>query len=411
MPADTPDGLTWAALTLGGVATSAIPLVADRLPEALEAPSENNAPAQAQSITAPVGINGRIEAAADLDYYSFEAKKGDLLSFEIVARRHQSALDPVLRILDEKGARLVENDDLNTGRHTNFDSVVENWSAPADGKFFLEVSDLNLQGGPQFVYYLKVTRSEPYFTLDLDTDKTELSPGLAAPLFVRVNRRNGFTGPVALTVENLPPGITAHCDRILDGANDGNIIFQAAPDAQPAGGNIRVVGTAKFTRDGKEWDLKTTARSLQETYMPGGGRSHWPVEMQAVSVGDVLDIKSIKVSPTTISLAPGASQKIEIEIERSPGFDKNITLDVLFRHLGAMFGNCLPTGVTIDEKNSKTLLTGKESKGHIVLTAAANAAPIENVQVPVMANISLNFVMKMTYCGEPVKLTVVKAEK
>ncbi len=73
----------------------------------------------------------------------------------------------------------------------------------------------------------------------------------------------------------------------------------------------------------------------------------------------------VKVTPTDVVLKPGQSQKLEVTIERAPGFDKNITLDLIYKHLAAPFGNSLPAGVTIDDKQSKTLLTAKETSGHI----------------------------------------------
>ena len=47
-----------------------------------------------------------------------------------------------------------------------------------------------------------------------------------------------------------------------------------------------------------------------------------------------------------------------------------MTLDVLYQHLESPFGNSLPKGVTLDGGNSKTLLTGSETRGMITLKAA-----------------------------------------
>ena len=107
-------------------------------------------------------------------------------------------------------------------------------------------------------------------------------------------------------------------------------------------------------------------------------------------------------------MKPGESKRIDVTIERSPGYAKNITLDVLFKHLSSVYGNSLPEGVTLDGQNSKTLLNGKENKGHITLKAAANALPVDKQQISVMANVSINFVMKATYSGDPVFVTVTK---
>ncbi len=60
-------------------------------------------------------------------------------------------------------------------------------------------------------------------------------------------------------------------------------------------------------------------------------------------------------------------------MQRRADYDKGVSLDVLLQHLGSVFGNPLPPGVTIVPGKSKTLL-GTGSKGYIVLKAAANAA-------------------------------------
>ena len=89
-------------------------------------------------------------------------------------------------------------------------------------------------------------------------------------------------------------------------------------------------------------------------------------------------------------------------------FKQNVTLDVAYQHLGSIFGDSLPPGVTVVEKESLTLLTGEVSKGHITLKAAPDAKPVHRQQIAIMAHVSINFVMKFTYCGEPIFVTVVK---
>ncbi|HVA46577.1 MAG TPA: hypothetical protein VNH11_09405 [Pirellulales bacterium] len=409
LPPDTPDGLDSVNLPLAGTAANAAPVVVSRLPEAVESDAENNTAAEAQPIAVPLGVSGRISQEGDIDCYQFECKKGDRFSFEIVARRNQSMLDPVLRVLNAQGGALLENDDLNTGRFTHADSLLENWTAPADGKYVVEVRDLHLRGGPQFVYFLSATRSGPFFVLDTDTDKTLLAPGTSAAIFVRAYRKNGFTGEVQLGVEGLPPGVTASCGRILEAGKDGCIVLQAAADAARGAANIKITGTASLASADPAQpprQLVAVAQPLQEIYMPGGGRHHYPVDMHTVSVGDVMDLKSVKISTNTVNLKPGGSQKIDVTIERREGFKGNVTLDVLYQHLGSIYGDSLPPGVKIDDKQSQTLLSGEQSQGHITLVAAADAKPVESQQFAIMANVSINFVMKYTYASEPLKVTI-----
>jgi hypothetical protein len=362
----------------------------------------------------PGVVSGRIEKPGDADRFSFEAKAGDKLSFEVIARRAESGLDSFVRILNPQGAAISEADDLSRDRIQSQDSWIENWTAPADGKYSIEIRDLHLRGGPQFTYAMQVARAEPYFTLEVDTDKTELAPGIGAPIYVRVVRKNGFTGEVQLAIDGLPPGVTATCGRILETGSDGCILLSAAPDAPVGAANIKITGAARHPNPIKDMppiELSAVARPLQEYYSPGGGRGNYPVEMHTVSVAEPMDIRAVKVSANAVTLKPGESQKIEVTIDRAPGFKGNVSLDVIYQHLEQPFGNSLPKGVKLDVGGSKTLLVGEETKGFITLTAAADAPAVEKQLVPVMAHVSINFVMKATYCAEPFNITVLPAEK
>ncbi|MCA9050439.1 MAG: PPC domain-containing protein [Planctomycetaceae bacterium] len=427
-------------LPLAADVSNPVPVVLSDNAVVKETEADNNTPETAQAVAFPGTVAGRIETEADADCYVFEAAKGDRIAATVRARRYGSGLDSLLRILNAEGKLLTGNDDSSAAdRMTTQDSVIENWSVPADGRYVLEVRDVHLRGGPEFVYSLEISRAVPYFELVLDSDKTWLTPGSSAALFVRANRRNGFDQAIQLKIEGLPEGVSAECGVIPAGkAVDGCIVLQAVADAAMNASNVRVTGTAVAPKSSAETaaddsaaDKGTTtdadktgadsessvpllanvaAQPMQETYMPGGGRSHWPVDMHTVAIGKPADLLQVKVNTHDVVLKPGGSQTIEVEIIRSAGFDKNVTLDMLFQHLSSKFANTLPEGVTIDGKNSQTLLTGKNSKGSITLTAAANAAAAERVQCCVMANVSINFVMKATYSSEPVYVSVAAAE-
>ncbi|MBS0260430.1 MAG: hypothetical protein JSS02_00630 [Planctomycetes bacterium] len=424
VPAQTAGGITWVSPAVNGQPVNDFALFVTGLPVVSEMPSPAanttatsaeaaNATAaasplaKAQPFALPAVISGRIEEPGESDLYAFEAKAGEKLSFEVIARRAQSGLDPYLRILNDKGAPLSEADDSTFDRVISADSTLENWNCPADGKYVLEIRDLHLRGGAQFTYAVQVTRAEPHFLLEADCDKTLLAPGINSVVFVRALRKNGFAGEIQLGVEGLPPGVTAVAGKILASGNDGCVILQAAPDAADGAANIRFTGTATHpVPNGTPLTLSAVARPLQEYYSPGGGRGNYPVDLHTVSVAEPMDIRAITLSTTAISLKPGASQRIDITVERAPGFKGNITLDVLFQHLEQPFGNSLPKGVKMDGTASKTLLTGEETKGFITLKAADDAPPADKQLIPVMAHISINFVMKHTLCGAPVYVSV-----
>lgn len=142
--------------------------------------------------------------------------------------------------------------------------------------------------------------------------------------------------------------------------------------------------------------------------MPGGGRFHYPADMHTLTIGDPLDLLSVTINPGAITLKPGESRRVEVVIQRRPGFKGNVTLDTVYQHLSTIYGSSMPPGVRIDDKASQTLLTGEQSKAYLTFRAAADAKPVETQIVPIMAHISINFVMKWTICSEPLLITVVK---
>ena len=397
------------SLTSTGGTLNPVPVVVTTLPVTVESDADNNTPATATVISVPAAVSGRIEADSDIDCFSFDAKKDEQISIEVLARRNGSGLDSIIRLLNDQGKPLTENDDMRLwGRRTLQDSMIENWKVPADGRYTIEIRDVHLRGGADFVYGLIVTRATPQFDLIMDTDKTWLTPGSCAAIFVRANRRNGFDGEIQLQIDGLPDGVTATCGKIIAGNSvDGCIVLEAAADAKQIASNIRVSGLATITKEGLDpITLQAAAQPMQEIYMPGGGRSHYPVSMHTVAVGAPSDIRDVKLSTYDIAVKPGESTKIDVELIRGEGFDKNVTLDVLYQHLSSVFANTLPAGVTIDAKNSQTLLTGTNSKGSITLTAAKDAKPANHQQCCIMANVSINFVMKATYSSRPVMITV-----
>jgi Bacterial pre-peptidase C-terminal domain len=389
----------------GGTKLNPVALVVSPLPQVVEK-EPNDTPEQATRITVPCGVSGRIGVRRDLDHFVFAATKGKAVRFEVKARRFgtplQSSLDSVLEILTPKGDVLASNDDL-VGKDAGLV-----FTPPADGDYVVCVRDLNSKGGDTAVYYLEADWARPDFTVRCDPDKAMIGPGSATAWYVHVVRANGFDGPVRVEVKGLPRGVTASPLTIPPTMTQGVVVLTAADDAAVDAALIEVVGTGTVKGpDGKDETLVRPATPNEEIYFPGGGRGKFDVTTHAVAVTEASDILEVKVSAKEIVLKPGEEASIEVEVRRRPDYDKAVSLDVLLQHLGSVFGNPLPPGVTVVEGKSKTLL-GTGSKGTIVLKAAPNAAPIEGVPVSVLCHVSINFVVKVSYSSPPILLSVRK---
>jgi hypothetical protein len=223
-----------------------------------------------------------------------------------------------------------------------------------------------------------------------------------------VVRSNGFDGPVKVDVAGLPAGVSVNHLTIPANMTQGLLVVSAAQDAKIDAALVTVMGTGEARgEDGKAITLRRVATAVEEIYMPGGGRGRFDSGMQAVAITTPSDLAQVTVSKNRITLKPGEEVKIDVEVLRRPDYDKGVTLDVFLRHLGSMFGNPLPPGVTLVEGKSKTLL-GTGNKGHVVLKVAADAAECTDVPVCVQGFVAINFVVKLGYSSEVIWLSVKK---
>jgi hypothetical protein len=388
---------------IAGQRTNPVGLIATHLP-LVEEREPNDTPATANRLPIPAGVNGRIQQRRDLDHFQFQATKGKAIRFEVFARRFgyplYASMDPVLEILDSKGEIIASRDD-SIGK----DPVLV-FTPPADGPYIARIRDLHSKGGEAAIYFLQAEWARPQFSLRFDPSKGMIGPGSRTAGYVHVVRENGFDGPVQVRVDGLPRGVTASELTIPPTMTQGVVVFSAAADAPKDASNIAVIGQGTYQdAQGQTHTITSVATANEEIYLPGGGRGRFDVRMHSFAVTDPSDILDVMVTPQQIVLKPGQEVKLDVQVKRRPGFDKGITLDVMLRHLNAVYGNPLPPGVTLVEGKSKTLL-GSGSQGHITLKAAANAAPIESVPVSVLAHTSVNFVVKMSYSSPALPLSI-----
>ena len=223
---------------------NAVPLFLAQNPVHLEK-SNNDTPETAEALTLPCDVAGRIEKRYDRDWYSFAAKKGDVLFIELFADRLGSNMDTFLTIRNAAGQDIANDTQLDddpdalhplTFYSRSGDPPAYKFTANADGKFFVLVGsrEANVSFGPRSQYRLRINAPKPDYRAVVMPRSRELpatsfarAEGDAA-FDVFVHRIDGFAGPVSISVEGLPAGVTAWPCTIGTGQKWGTLVVNAA---------------------------------------------------------------------------------------------------------------------------------------------------------------------------------------
>jgi len=207
----------------------------------------NNKPAEAQKVTPPCVVNGRIQPAGDVDRFSFAAKKDERFEFRVRSIELGFLLDTVLAVEDSTGSRLARNE----MRGESITDPKLSWTAPSDGTFIVSVADLEHRGGPDYVYRLEISHPEPDYTATIDNQSYRLEVGKTVEMKLNLNRLNGYKGKLAADIKGLPAGVSVKGDDLADKGGEVKLVLTAAEDAAPFSGPIQVVIVPAPGKDGK----------------------------------------------------------------------------------------------------------------------------------------------------------------
>jgi hypothetical protein len=122
-------------------------IMVDDLPTAQKTNASSKSPQLLGRDTAIEGTTSELQA----DYFTFTARRKEPVSVEVVARRLGSALDPLLRILDQNTNELVYSLSFN---EPNGDPKIR-FTPPKSGTYTIELRDVSYRGGQKFFYHLR----------------------------------------------------------------------------------------------------------------------------------------------------------------------------------------------------------------------------------------------------------------
>ena len=188
--------------------TNEVSYAIDDLPELLEVEGNDNR-REAQAVTLPAIVNGRIGAPDDKDVYRIETTRAGELVAEVRARTLGSPLDSLLRVYDAQGKVIAWNDDethaglgvRGLGLQTHAADSYVLAKLPGRGTYFVQVSDVRAHGSPDHAYRLRLSEPRPDVQLFVAPSALNLTAGRAEPVTIYALRNDGFDGDIDLEFE------------------------------------------------------------------------------------------------------------------------------------------------------------------------------------------------------------------
>jgi hypothetical protein len=237
--------------------------------------------------------------------------------------------------------------------------------APADGTYFVRVTDVRGFSGDNFTYELSIRRPQPDFKVTLTGNNPTVNAGSGKPFTVKAERTDSFSGPIRVDIAGLKPGWQVTTPLVIqEGHYEAAGVLNALPDAAAPTEEqlkaIKVTATAMVCGQERTKDVNnlgtiklgakprivvhlTPAAPLAGT-KPGPGEAKAGVDQEAPGAG-LLPAKEIVIRS-------GGSVTAKLRVERE-GFEDRIAFDVASLPHGVIVDDIGLSGVLIPEKQTE----------------------------------------------------------
>lgn len=223
-----------------------------------------------------------------------------------------------------------QNDD-SSDRKIGRDSRLT-FTAPADARFVVRVTDTRGWGGERFVYSLAIREPKPDFSVKLAGMNPTVMPGASVGFSFRAERTDNFDDPIQIDITGVPAGYWATSPLIIEAGHD------------LISGSLHAMPDAKADADWSK--LKITAKGQDITHDAGtfgkvtlGAKPKFIIVLEPDAGGKpVMRDPADETQPLELTLAPGQTVKAWLRAIREDNKDL-LSLDV----------HGLPHGVIIDD--------------------------------------------------------------
>jgi hypothetical protein len=265
-----------------------------------------------------------------------------------------------------------ENDD-DSQRKLGKDSRLT-FVAPADGTYFVRVSDVRGFSGEDFKYELTIRRPSPDFKVTLTGNNPTINAGSGKAFTVKAERIDNFNGPIHVDIADMPPGLQVTTPIIIqEGAYEADGVINVLSDAvapteeqlkaikitataavcgsertKPAGS----LGTIKLAAKPKVMvQLSPSASTAGTKSGPGEAASDSPPASPAASLLPANEVAAFPAMQE-IAITPGGKVAAKLRVDRE-GFDDRIAFDVANLPHGVIVDDIGLSGVLIPEKQTE----------------------------------------------------------
>ena len=220
------------------------------------------------------------------------------------------------------------------------------FTAPADGEYVVRINDVRGMGGAEYAYRLSIRQPRPDFRIVVNPRNPNVPAGGVIPLTVTAMRMDGFDGPIAVELADLPVGLKA-TKSVIGAGQASTTLLLSADDGAANSGELKVIGRA-------------------------GELSHWanPEDrLKLISVTAKPDVTMV-AETKEVTLEPGGTAEIKVKITRQNGFGGRVPVQVM---------NLPPRVRVLDVGLNGVLLNENETERSFTIEALDSAQPIEQL--------------------------------
>jgi hypothetical protein len=258
------------------------------------------------------------------------------------------------------------------------------YTFPSTGNYVLRLRDVQGKGGPEYGYRLTIAAPRPDFALRVSPDNPRIARGDSAAITVTAVRRDGYTGPIDLSVKDLPAGFAASEASIPAGQDAATLTITAPADAAVGVCSPTILGTATINAQPVVHQAAGAETLLQAfTLTQIVPSREFVLAVVDSSAPFTLSIPSPPPNGV-VDVPQGGTAEIRVKVTRAEGTNGVVSLRALY----------FPPGIAIGQVQ----VPPEQDEAVLVVTAGPKAP----------ANVRLNLVLTATHRGgkEPTSRTL-----